>query len=43
LRKRFDRAGYRFVPSAQLRRTYEGHHRGTKRFSTWADRLFGYV
>jgi hypothetical protein len=43
LRKRFDRAGYRFVPSAPLRRTYDGHHRETKRFSTWADRLFGYV
>jgi hypothetical protein len=43
LRKRFDRAGYRFVPSAPLRRIYDGHHRGTKRFSKWADRLFGYV
>src|SRR3954463_4710982 len=40
LRRRFDRAGYRFVPSAPLRRTYDGHHRGTKRFGTWADRLF---
>ena len=43
LLRRFDRAGYRFMPSAALRRTYDGHHRGTKRFSTWADRLFGYV
>jgi hypothetical protein len=43
LRRRFDRAGYRFAPSAPLRRTYDGHHQGTKRFGTWADRLFGYV
>jgi hypothetical protein len=43
LRKRFDRAGYRFVPSSPLRRTYDGHHRGTRRFATWADRLFGYL
>ena len=43
LKRRFERAGYRFVPSAPLRRIYDGHHRGSKRFSTWADRLFGYL
>jgi hypothetical protein len=43
LRRCFDRAGYRFLPSLPLRRTYDGHHRGTRRFTTWADRLFGYL
>jgi hypothetical protein len=43
LRRLFDRAGYRFVPSAPLRRRYDGHHRESNRFSTWADRLFGYA
>jgi hypothetical protein len=36
-------AGYRFIPSAQLRKRYDGHHRGARLFTTWADRLFGYL
>ena len=43
LRKCFDRAGYRYLLSLPLGRTYDGHHRGTRRFTTWADRLFGYL
>jgi hypothetical protein len=43
LRKRFERNHYKFIPSSRLRRAYDGHHRGTKQFATWADRLFGYV
>lgn len=43
LRRRFDRSGYRFVPAWPLRRTYDGHHRGTRQFTRWADRLFGYL
>lgn len=43
LRRRFDRAGYRFIPALPLRREYTGHHRGMGQFSRWSDRLFGYV
>ena len=43
LRKRFERAGYRFIPALPLRREYTGHHRATKQFSRWSDRLFGYL
>lgn len=43
LRRRFDRNRYKFVPAALVRRPYAGHHRGTRRFGTWADRLFGYL
>jgi len=43
LRRRFERIGYRFVPTLPLRRPYDGHHRGTGQFRRWADRLFGYM
>jgi hypothetical protein len=43
LRRLFDRHGYRFLPAAPLHRPYDGHHRGTRRFATWADRLVGYL
>jgi hypothetical protein len=35
--------GYRFIPSSLLRRKYDGHHRGTRQFATWSDRLFDYL
>lgn len=43
LKRRFERNGYRFVPSGPLRGNYDGHHRGTREFGRWSDRLFGYV
>ncbi|HEX8916636.1 MAG TPA: hypothetical protein VF796_30075 [Humisphaera sp.] len=43
LRRRFERNCYRFVPSGPLRKPYDGHHRGTKQFARWRDRLFGYL
>lgn len=43
LRRRFERRGYRYVPSVLLPRAYDGHHRGTRQFATWRDRLFGYL
>jgi hypothetical protein len=41
LRRRFERAGYRFIPALPLRREYTGHHRTD--FARWSDRLFGYL
>jgi hypothetical protein len=35
--------GYRFIPSTLTRRKYNGHHRGTRQFATWSDRLFDYI
>ena len=43
LRRRFERAGYRFIPALPLHRAYDGHHRATKQFRRWVDRLFGYL
>ena len=43
LRRRFERRRYQFIPSNLLRKTYDGHHRGTKQFPRWTDRLFGYL
>jgi hypothetical protein len=41
--RRFERRRYTPVPSALLRRSYAGHHRATRTFATWRDRLFGYL
>jgi hypothetical protein len=43
LRRRFERSHYKYIPSTLLRRAYDGHHRGTRQFGVWADRLFGYL
>jgi hypothetical protein len=43
IKRRLERNGYRFIPAAPLRRPYDGHHRGTKQFDRWRDRLFGYL
>lgn len=36
-------AGYRLLPASLHRKTYAGHHRGTRQFATWSDRLFDYL
>lgn len=43
LRRRFERIGYRYIPALPLRKAYDGHHRATRQFTRWSDRLFGYV
>jgi hypothetical protein len=43
VRGRADRHGYRYVPSAVLRRPYTGRHAGTTAIRDWGGRFFGYV
>ncbi len=43
LRVLFERSGYRYVPSAALRRPYKGRHGASDRLRDWGTRYFDYL